>query len=117
MHELSLARALLRQVEELRQSHRAAGVRTVRVSVGEFSGVEADLLDTAFCHLTEGTPLEGARLSIERVPLEARCTVCKHEFAVRGFRFFCPRCDARDVRIVGGEELMLESLTLAEAES
>jgi hydrogenase nickel incorporation protein HypA/HybF len=104
-------------VEELRQSHRAAGVRTVCVSVGEFSGVEADLLDTAFCQLTEGTQMEGARLSIERVPLEARCTVCEHEFPVHAFRFVCPRCEARNVRIVRGEEVMLESLTLAEAES
>jgi hydrogenase nickel incorporation protein HypA/HybF len=117
MHELSLARALLRQVEELRQSHRAEGVRTVCVSVGEFSGVEADLLDTAFSQLTQGTPVDGAQLSIERVPLEARCTVCEHEFAVCGFRFVCPRCDARDVRTVRGEELMLETLTLVEAES
>jgi hydrogenase nickel incorporation protein HypA/HybF len=117
MHELSLARALLRQVEELRQSHRADGVRTVRVSVGEFSGVEADLLSSAFCELTEGTPMEGARLSIERVPLEARCAVCEHEFPVRTFRFVCPHCEARDVWIVRGEELMLETLTLAEAES
>jgi hydrogenase nickel incorporation protein HypA/HybF len=117
MHELSLARALLRQVEELRQSHRAAGVRTVCVSVGEFSGVEADLLDSAFCQLTQGTPVEGARLSINRVPLEARCTACEHEFTVHAFCFVCPRCEARDVRIVRGEELMLETLTLAEAES
>jgi hydrogenase nickel incorporation protein HypA/HybF len=117
MHELSLARALLRQVEELRQSHRGEGVRTVVVSIGEFSGVEADLLDTAFCQLSEGTALKGARLSINRVPLEARCTVCEHDFPVRAFRFVCPRCESRDVRIVRGEELMLETLTLAEAES
>jgi hydrogenase nickel incorporation protein HypA/HybF len=64
-----------------------------------------------------GTPMEGARLSIERVPLEARCAVCEHEFPVRTFRFVCPHCEARDVWIVRGEELMLETLTLAEAES
>lgn len=117
MHEISLARALLRQVEELRLSHRAAGVRSVRVSIGDFSGVEADLLESAFCQLTQGTPAEGADLSIERVPLAARCAVCEHEFPVQAYHFVCPRCDARDVRIVRGEELMLETLTLAEAET
>ena len=117
MHELSLARALLRQVEELRQSHHAGRLRSVRVSVGEFSGVDADLLDAAFCQLANGTPLEGTQLSIERVPLEARCGKCELDFLVYAFRFVCPHCAARDVEIIRGEELMLETLTLAEAES
>lgn len=116
MHELSLARALLRHVEELRIRHGGGGIRSARVSVGEFSGVDAELLRIAFGRSTVGTCLHGAELLVEQVPLEARCGDCGTEFAVSGFRFVCPDCGGRTTEVVRGEELMLESVTFEEVE-
>jgi Zn finger protein HypA/HybF involved in hydrogenase expression len=48
MHERSLVMALLRQVDELRRAQGGQRVVLVRVSVGEFSGVEPELLRMAF---------------------------------------------------------------------
>lgn len=84
----------------------------VRVSVGEFSGVEADLFHSAFEELVDDSPICGARLELQAVPLEARCQVCSCEFAVVNFQFRCPRCDDSRLDIVRGEGLMLESVTL-----
>lgn len=117
MHELSLARTLVRQVEELAAQHGAAGVSIVRVSVGEFSGVEAELLESAVRTCSAGTLLEAAEINVLRVPLEVRCSVCSAEFHVCGFRFRCPDCGATDVQVLRGEELMLESVTLKECET
>jgi hydrogenase nickel incorporation protein HypA/HybF len=118
MHEYSLARALLEHVhaQQVRQSARR--VAAVKVTVGEFAGVDAELLELAFRDLAIGTPAEGADVSISRVPLEARCQKCGHEFEIQRFRFVCPNCSTADVRIIRGEELMLESVTLmAEVEN
>jgi hydrogenase nickel incorporation protein HypA/HybF len=117
MHEFSVASALLRQVEELRQSHDCGDVRSVRVSLGEFSGVDAELLHSAFVRSTEGTRVAGAELVVERVPLEARCGDCGEEFAVRRFRFVCPVCGGHSIDVLRGEELMLESVTFEEVET
>lgn len=116
MHEYSLARALLRQVQEQLDAHRAISVKSIAVTVGEFSGIDADLLRMAFEDICHGTPVEGATLHVTPVALLARCPACKADFQVEHFRFVCPRCLASDVQIVRGEELLLESLTLTAAD-
>ena len=112
MHERSLVQALLKQVHTLQTERGAERVVAVRVSVGEFSGVEADLFRSAFTELVEGSPICGALLELCEVPLEARCQSCSREFIVVNFQFKCPRCENGQVDIVRGEGLMLESVTL-----
>ena len=92
MHEYSLARALLHQVEEIVRREDAACVRSVSVTIGNFSGVDADLLQMAFEDVSEQSPLVNAELLIERVALEARCENCSNEFLVERFCFVCPKC-------------------------
>jgi len=112
MHELSLVRALFRQVEELMRREGADRVVDVRVSVGEFSGVEPELLRSAYDSHVNSTAVRGAQLHLKNVPLSLRCESCGHEFCVVRFRFVCPECEDRQVTIVRGEGLLLESVTL-----
>ena len=114
MHERSIVRALLRQVCELQTERGADRVVAVRVSVGEFSGVEADLVRTAFEELVEDSPIHGARLELQSIPLTAHCPACSQEFAIVNFEFKCPDCGVAHVKIVRGEGLVLESVTLEE---
>lgn len=112
MHEFSIARSLIKQVDSIARREQAAHVTTIALSVGEFSGVDPDLLRSALAML--GTPgfTGDAELTIRRVPLTARCAACDDVFAVPHFRFTCPSCHSTDTRIVSGEELVLESVTL-----
>ena len=114
MHERSIVRALLKQVHELQTARGADRVVAVRVSVGAFSGVEADLIHSAFEELVDDSPIRGARLELQEIPLTARCPLCSCDFAVVNFRFQCPKCDESRVKIVRGEGLVLESVTLEE---
>ncbi|MFO1094386.1 MAG: hydrogenase maturation nickel metallochaperone HypA [Planctomycetaceae bacterium] len=116
MHELSLARALLKQVKELSASNRNGELRRVRLTVGEFSGVETELLESALRESTFGTSLEGVELSITRVPLTAQCKTCGAKFRVERFCFVCPDCGAGGTDVIGGEEIVLESVTFEELE-
>jgi hydrogenase nickel incorporation protein HypA/HybF len=116
MHEFSLVRALLEQIAQLASREHASRATGISLSVGEFSGVDADLLQLAFAQSSEGTMAQDATLTIRRVPLEARCPSCQTEFPVVGYRFQCPVCDASEVVVVRGEELILETVTLERAE-
>lgn len=116
MHEFSLVRNLLRQVDTLRREQKAERVVSIRVSVGEFSGVEPELFRDAYELLIEETPMQGAELQMTCVPLESRCDCCGWDFAVERFRFECPKCNSRDVTIISGEGLVLESVTVEQAE-
>jgi hydrogenase nickel incorporation protein HypA/HybF len=112
MHEYSLARSLLNQVDALRRGQPGGRVLAVKVRVGEFSGVEPELLASAFENLSVETELGGARLEMERVPLAIRCETCGSDGEVRRFRFVCPLCGSRSVRVIAGEELFLDSVTM-----
>jgi hydrogenase nickel incorporation protein HypA/HybF len=66
MHELSIALSLVDTVcDELPQLGRVS-VRSVRVRVGDLSGVVADALAFAFDIACGDTPIAGARLDLER---------------------------------------------------
>jgi hydrogenase nickel incorporation protein HypA/HybF len=116
MHEYSIARALLRQVENLATEHRGSRVASVRVRIGEFSGIEPELLAMAYQDLVQESPLQGAALHVERVPLEAVCDTCGKRFRVERFRFECDQCGGVRLSICGGEELLLDAVTLEEME-
>jgi hydrogenase nickel incorporation protein HypA/HybF len=112
MHERSLVRAMLANIEDLMQQQGGGQVIAINVSVGDFSGVELDLLRIAFDDLAWSTCARGALLNVQRVSLEARCLDCYYEFHVQRFRFECPQCGHRDIKVVRGEGLMLESVTM-----
>jgi hydrogenase nickel incorporation protein HypA/HybF len=114
MHERSLMRALLRQVDNIAAEHPASRVVQIRIRVGEFAGVEADLLTIAYDDAIEETPFRGAELALERVPLTATCDDCGRAFRIERFNFFCDACGSRQLSVQGGEELLLESVVMEE---
>ena len=115
MHERSLVRHALRQVMRLMTENRCKRVTEVHMSVGEFSGVDSELLEIAFEEMISETPLRGAVLELKVIPLEARCETCEKHFTVERFEFLCPECGSPNVAILRGEQLMLESLVMEEA--
>lgn len=116
MHEFSVAAALIRQVEQIARREGAGTgevrVQEVKVNIGEFSGVDAQLLESAFEQLIPHTLADRSRLITHSFPLEALCELCHTTFPVRRFRFSCPQCSSTEVVVVQGEELILDSVTL-----
>ena len=99
-------------IEDVMREHGAQRVLAVRVSVGEFSGVDAELFRLAFEELTSETPMRETKLILEQKPLEARCFDCSSEFAIERFRFQCTTCGSGRITIQSGDDLVLHSVTL-----
>ena len=116
MHERSLVKALLRQVENVAAEYPASHVVSIRVRIGEFSGVEPELLASAYRDLITETPFRGAALDLEQVPLEAVCEQCGGQFRIERFNFQCDVCGSMKLTIRGGEEMLLDSVTMEETE-
>jgi hydrogenase nickel incorporation protein HypA/HybF len=112
MHERSLVKALLRQVENLAAAHPGSHIVSIHVHIGEFSGVEPELFATAYDELVTQTPLRGAALNLERVALEAVCDQCGSRFRIERFKFQCGKCGSLRLAIHGGEELLLDSVKM-----
>ncbi len=68
MHEYSIVGALIERVEREAAARHATRVVRVHVRLGEFAGVEPELLVTAYDTFRERTVCEGAPLVLDRVP-------------------------------------------------
>jgi len=112
MHEASLVKSLLEQVDRLAAEHAAVAVEEVRVRIGPLSGVEPMLVSLAFERLAPA----GANLVVEEVPLTARCRDCCKLFELKQFRFHCSYCESSDVDVIEGDVFMLESITIRRVE-
>lgn len=117
MHEYSLVTALLNQVGKLMCEQAATRVVSIRVNVGAFCGVDAELFRIAYDLLVDTSPARGAQLQLVRSPLESRCDECGHEFANECVRFQCPVCKSNAVTVLRGEDLILESVALEQSEA
>jgi len=110
MHEYSIASALLDRVEAEASRHVRVEVRSVRVRVGELSGVDGDLLRSAWSLAREGTVCSRADLELAG---ESACWVCPRcaDGIEAGALLRCPRC-AVPARLASGDALVLERIEM-----
>ena len=110
MHEYSIVQSLVQRINaEVRRAD-ATAVHGIVVSIGELSGVEPELLATAYETFRVGTICEHATLEIRRVPATYRCFACDREIA-RAAVLRCPWC-SRPARLEAGDEITLERIEL-----
>ncbi|MGW8360881.1 hydrogenase maturation nickel metallochaperone HypA/HybF [Streptomyces wedmorensis] len=117
MHEMSLAVAVVDQVEAAATSRGAVGVSRIELDVGELAGVVADALAFCFELACAGTVVEGAELITRTVPGTARCAPCAEDWAV-GMppRLLCPGCGGAADELVSGRELRIREVRWADPE-
>ena len=112
MHEESLMRSLLRQVDELAQQHNAVAVEESEVEIGPLSGVEPVLIEEAFQRLKESISWPGLELCIRQVGLDVQCNDCHRETQLPDFRFVCAHCASTSLQIIRGDSFRLLNVKL-----
>ncbi|MEW6442947.1 MAG: hydrogenase maturation nickel metallochaperone HypA [bacterium] len=112
MHELGIAQSIVDIVLRTVMQNGGGKIATVRIQAGEMRSIIADQLTFCFAFAAKDTPVEGARLEVEVLPIEALCEDCRQEFRVRGFRFQCPECRGASVRVLRGQELRVKEIEL-----
>jgi hydrogenase nickel incorporation protein HypA/HybF len=109
MHEYSLVESMLGRVEEQVKAHGGIAVSRVVVDVGELSGVEPELLQTAFEMLREQTICSRALLDVRKVPAIWSCSGCGQVIET-GAELSCPECRLPAKLSDGGDAVILASL-------
>ena len=110
MHEYSIVQAWLERVDAEARARRAASVQRLCVRIGELSGVEPQLLSTAFETFRERTICERAELDLQLVAARWECPSCGRDIR-RGERLVCPACDM-PARLTAGDEIMLDQIEM-----
>jgi hydrogenase nickel incorporation protein HypA/HybF len=111
VHEYSLVEALVRRVEEEAARRRAVAVHAVSVRVGELSGVDPELLRTAYETFRAGTICAAVPLSLSRVEASWSCPACRRPVA-RGAILRCEACGEPARLDDGGDALTLDRIEL-----
>ena len=113
MHEYSIVQALLERVDHEAKAHGASRVHRVRVAIGELSGVEVELLRTAYDAIRYRTRCEQAPLDVRSVPARWECGRCGATIA-RGGPLRCRECNV-PARLVSGDEIILDQIEMETA--
>lgn len=112
MHEYSVVQALLNQCEELAVENKATEVTKIITKIGVMSGIEIQLLQTAFDTFKEGTMCAKAAFIINPQKLKLECKECGEVFEVDEVRYICQKCDSLHVKVLDGEDMYLMSLEM-----
>ena len=110
MHEYSIVQALYDSVAAQAAMRGAVGVHEVRVRIGELSGVDVGLLDTAWRTFRVHTICESAPMHVDRIAARWICPSCGCDGA-RGGALRCDACGAA-LRLAQGDEIVLEQVVL-----
>lgn len=111
MHELSIALALLDELEALAAERGLARIERVEVEAGARRGIVPEALALAFAEAARGGVAAGAELALSVLPTWARCRHCGLEFAPAVDDYGCARCGQADVDILSGDEIVLRRVT------
>lgn len=112
MHEYSIVQSLLNSCEENAAEHNATKVTKVVVKIGVMSGVEPELLRTAFETFKENTLCEEAQFVINIQSVVIKCNKCLIESVLESLEYYCPRCGSMDIEILDGEDMYLMQMEL-----
>jgi hydrogenase nickel incorporation protein HypA/HybF len=112
MHEYSIVQSLLDSCEENAKKNSSDKVTKVVVKIGVMSGVEPDLLQTAFDTFKEGTMCDGCEFVINIQPIVVKCHKCQEESILSKNEYACPECQSVELDVLDGEDMYLMQLEL-----
>ncbi len=98
---------------------RAAGRRIsgARVRVGTRHAVVGEAFDQAFALAAAGTAAQDAVVDLVVTPVTVACHTCGGRSESLDVLAVCAPCGSADVRISGGDELVLESVEFGEEQA
>ena len=110
MHEMSIAEGILMTLEEQAKLHDFARIRSVRLEIGRFAGVDESALRFAWDVVMRGSAAEGAALEIINLPGRAACFDCGEAVEIEDRFAPCPLCGGGRLSPMGGDEMRIKDL-------
>lgn len=114
MHEYSIITSLIEMCESHAKANNAISVAKVCVAIGERSGVDSALIESAFeTFKLDSVFMQQAKLELSYQPVILQCQQCEQSFQSSNLSYSnCPHCQSQNVIITQGKELHLLSLEL-----
>lgn len=115
MHEMGIALEIAKIAQEsVPDNLKNARVQIVNLKIGKLAAVVPESLKFCFEVAAKDTPLEGAELHIEEIPVTARCKECGASWTAEQPNFICEKCESGAVELLTGRELDIVSIEVEE---
>lgn len=112
MHELSVCQSIIDQVSQIADQHRSGVVEKIYLQIGPLSGVEPELLQSAFPLARANSVARYADLVISMLPVRVHCVRCGADSDAQSNRLVCGHCGNWQTQLLSGDELILERVEL-----
>lgn len=110
MHELAITEAVLDAAVPAAKRNGAERILEIRLKIGELSGIFPEYIREYFDMAARGTIAEGARITVEVIPIRVRCRNCQYEGTISRKSICCPSCGGSDLQLLAGREYYVDSL-------
>jgi hydrogenase nickel incorporation protein HypA/HybF len=110
MHELAIAQELTSIVLETAEKENLAVVSRVNVIFGRMIQIVPEIFEFAFRESVRESIAGEALLSIKILPVRIRCHECEEETEAGDMFFACSKCGSRNIEIIQGKEIYIESI-------
>ena len=114
MHELSIATALLDQLEDELAKRPGSKFTKVGLRIGDLAGVDRDALTFGFEAMVKDSHWDPLALEIETVRRRQRCPACAREFEAEHWATACEACGNPVTQTIAGEELQIAYIEVEE---
>ena len=114
MHEMSIALSIVEAVNAKARVEGAARISGIDLVIGKLAGIEPESLKFCFSAAAKGTLAEEALLNVEEPEGIGECGECGKIFPVSFYYAECPDCRSLRIKIVSGEEFLIQSITIEE---
>jgi len=112
MHEQSIVASLLSLALEDAKKDNAQRIISIKLVVGELTGIEKDAANFYFGFMAKDTLASGASLEFKYTKPQLRCRDCDIIFPRDRLEFNCPKCNKKAIEMIGGRELYIESMEI-----
>lgn len=113
MHELPITESILKIVLKHAEINSARQVISINLQVGKLSDLEDEWIQRYFDYLSKGTVAQGAKLKIERMPIEVQCNACCASYEAEVAKLgdlVCPACGEKGGTLLSGREYYIKEM-------
>ncbi len=110
MHELSIAQTIIERVKTIRDENEATAIISVKILVGDLSGVDANALEIAFTAAVENTCFAETSWDIQKIPASVLCKDCGKTTIPDGPFHICTSCHSTNIDITAGRDLTIDEV-------
>ncbi|NPV77647.1 MAG: hydrogenase maturation nickel metallochaperone HypA [Anaerolineae bacterium] len=112
MHELAVTESILSIAKRHAEQAKARRVTDIYIVMGNLSSIIDDSVQFYWDIISDGSICSGATLHFQRIPAQAVCLDCDHQYSLQERLSPCPACGSAKIKIVNGEEFYLDSIEI-----